>query len=417
MNHIKKITALEILDSRGNPTVKATVGLGSGVFGSASVPSGASTGKHEALELRDNDTRYTGLGVLTACENIRKTIAKRIARFDITDQKKIDETLVELDGTENKSSLGANAILAVSLASARAAAKSENVPLYQYLAETFGFKKPRSVPTAFFNVLNGGAHSDSGLSIQEFQIIPREFKNFAEKLQAASEIFQKLKGILANAGFPVGVGDEGGFAPKVESNTEALDYIEKAIGESGYNFSGTISIGIDAAASNFFDAGQQTYTLKPENISLEAERLVALYQEWKKKYKLFSIEDGLAEDDFENWKKLNKKMGENTLIIGDDLLVTNTLRLEKALSLSAVNAAIVKPNQIGTLSETFEFIKKCQKNKLVIIVAHRSGETEDDFVADLAVAAGAQFVKFGAPCRGERTAKYNRLLEIENELK
>ena len=416
MSKIQKITALEILDSRGNPTVKAVVTLENGVSGSASVPSGASTGKYEALELRDKNTRYNGLGVLTACENINKIIAKKIIGFDIADQKKIDEALVELDGTENKSSLGANAILAISLASARAAAKSKSVPLYQYLSKTFRFKKPRRIPTAFFNVLNGGAHSDSGLSIQEFQIIPREFKNFSEKLQAASEIFHKLKGLLANAGYPIGTGDEGGFAPKLEDNTAAFEYLEKAIEETGYNFSGTVSIGIDAAASNFYDPDQQSYTLKPENTSLEAERLIALYQEWKKKYKLFSIEDGLMEDDFPSWKKLNRKMGSNTLVIGDDLLATNVNRLEKALSFSAVNAAIVKPNQIGTLTETIEFIKKCQKNKIKIVISHRSGETEDAFISDLAVAAGVEYMKSGAPCRGERTTKYNRLLEIEKEL-
>lgn len=416
MNAIKKITALEILDSRGNPTVKAIVALENGAWGSAAVPSGASTGKYEALELRDKDTRYGGQGVLAACENINKTIAKAITGLDALDQKKIDEILIETDGTENKSNLGANATLAISLASARAAARSENVQLFEYLARTFSFKKPKNIPTAFFNILNGGAHSDSGLSVQEFQIIPREFKTFSEKLRVASEIHHKLRELLIGAGFPAGVGDEGGFAPKLESNVEALDYIEKAIEESGYNFAGTVSIGIDAAASSFWGSGQASYTLKPENISLEAERLIALYQEWKKKYKLFSIEDGLAEDDFESWKTMNEKMGASLLVIGDDLLATNKYRLEKALSFSAINAAIVKPNQIGTLSETVEFIKKCQKSKIKIVVSHRSGETCDDFIADLAVAAGAEFVKFGAPCRGERTAKYNRLLEIENEL-
>lgn len=416
MSIIKKITALEILDSRGNPTVKATVVLENGVFGSAAVPSGASTGKYEALELRDKDTRYNGLGVLTACENIEKIIGKKLAGFDIFEQKKIDETLIELDGTENKSSLGANAILAVSLACAKTAAKSENIELYKYIAKTFGFKKSKDLPSAFFNVINGGAHSDSGLSIQEFQIIPRQFKSFSEKLQVASEIFHRLKEALTNAGFPVGVGDEGGFAPRLASNVEALEYLNRGISESGYNFSGTVSIGIDAAASNFYDNSQKSYTLKPENISLESERLISLYQEWKKKYELFSIEDGLTEDDFENWKMMNEKMGDKTLIIGDDLLATNANRLEKALSFSAANAAIVKPNQIGTLMETVEFVKHCQKNKIKIVVSHRSGETEDDFIADLAVAVGAEFVKFGAPCRGERTAKYNRLLEIEKEL-
>lgn len=416
MTKIKKINALEILDSRGNPTVKAIVMLENGILGSAAVPSGASKGRYEVLELRDKDIRYGGLGVLIACENINKIIAKKITGFDIADQKKIDEALIELDGTKNKSNLGANAILAVSLASCRAAAKSENIPLYQYLAKTFQFKKPANIPTAFFNVLNGGAHSDSGLSIQEFQIIPHKFVNFSEKLQAASEIFHKLKNIFANAGFSVGVGDEGGFAPKLESNIEALDYIKKAIEEAKYNFQETVSIGIDAAASNFFNGNQISYTLKPENISLGTDQLIVLYQEWKKKYNLFSVEDGLTEDDFESWKIINEKMGSDMLIIGDDLLATNKDRLEKALSFSAINAAIVKPNQIGTLTETIKFIKKCQKNKIKVVVSHRSGETEDSFIADLAVAVGAEYVKFGAPCRGERTVKYNRLVEIQEEI-
>lgn len=416
MSKIKKISALEILDSRGNPTIKATVTLENGIEGAASAPSGVSTGKHEALELRDKEDRYNGMGVRQACQNVNEKISKVLSDFDVNEQKKIDKALIELDGTENKSSLGANAILAVSLAAAKTAANSENTGLYEYIAKTFAFKKSKKIPAAFFNILNGGAHSDSGLSIQEFQIIPHEFTSFSEKLRVASEIFHKLKEIFANAGFPVGVGDEGGFAPKLSSNAEALEYIERGISETGYNFSGSVSAGIDAAASNFFDANQRSYSLKPENISLEAERLIALYQEWKNKYEIFSIEDGLAEDDFENWKFLNEKMGSKTLVIGDDLLVTNKKRLEKALSFSAVNAAIVKPNQIGTLSETVEFVKKCQKNKIKIVVSHRSGETEDDFVADLAVAVGAEFVKFGAPCRGERTAKYNRLLEIEKEL-
>ncbi len=416
MSKINKISAFETLDSRGNPTVKATVTLENGSFGSASVPSGASTGKYEAHELRDKDGRYGGLGVQSVVENIEKKISQKLAGFDVAGQEKIDQAMIELDGTENKSDLGANAILAVSLAAARTASLLENISLFKYLSKAFDFKKPKAVPTAFFNVLNGGTHADSGLSIQEFQIIPREFPTFAEKLRIASEIYHKLKEILANSGFPTSVGDEGGFAPKLESNSEAFEYLQRAITENGYNFSGTVAIGIDAAASGFFEPAEQKYALKPENTSLEADRLVSLYQEWKKKYDLFSIEDGLMEDDFENWTKLNEKMGENTLIIGDDLLTTNINRLEKALSFKACNAAIVKPNQIGTLTETIDFIKKCQENEIKCIVSHRSGETDDDFIADLAVAVGAEFVKFGAPCRGERTIKYNRLLEIEKEI-
>lgn len=413
MPKITKIAALEILDSRSNPTVKASVTLENGVSESACVPSGASTGKYEALELRDKDRRYGGLGTLSACENVNTKIAQIIMGMDASDQKAIDKAMIELDGTENKSNLGANATLAVSMAVARAAARAENLPLYQYLAKTFKFKKPQKMPTGLFNLINGGAHADSGLSIQEFHIIPDKFSVFSEKLQAASEIFHKLKEILINDGFSTGVGDEGGFTPKLESNAEVFEYLQRAIVEAGYD--GKVSMGIDAAA-NFFKAEAGNYVLKPENISLEPERMTALYQEWKKKYGLFLIEDGLAEDDFENWKKLNEKLGSDTLIIGDDLLVTNTNILKKALAFSAVNAAIVKPNQIGTLTETMEFTKLCQKNGIKCVVANRSGETEDDFIADLAVAAGAEFVKFGAPCRGERTAKYNRLLEIEQEI-
>jgi len=415
MPKIKKISALEILDSRGNPTIKATVILENGIMGSASIPSGASTGTYEALELHDNDTRYGGLGVLNACENINMTINKKLIGLDAFDQKKIDSALIELDETENKSNLGANAMLAASLASARAAATAQNLPLYKYLAKTYKFKNPKKIPTAFFNIINGGAHADSGLSIQEFQIIPEKFKSFAEKLRVASEIFHKLKYLLANAGYPIGVGDEGGFAPQLDSHSNAFEYINKAIDEVGYT--GKVSLGVDAAASSFFNNEQKTYTLKPENTTLDADRFISLYQEWTKKYNITSLEDGLAEDDFENWKKMNQRLGKNILIIGDDLLVTNTNRLKKALSFSAVNAAIVKPNQIGTLTETMEFIKLCQKDKIKTLVSHRSGETEDVFIADLAVAAGAEFVKFGAPCRGERTAKYNRLLEIEKETK
>jgi enolase len=413
MPKIKKITALEVLDSRGNPTVKATVILDNGISGSAAVPSGASTGTYEAIELRDNDTRYGGLGVLKACENINKAIHKKLVGFDVSDQKKIDATMIGLDRTENKANLGANAMLAVSLATARAAANSQNFPLYKYLAKTYKFKNPKKIPTVFFNIINGGAHADSGLSIQEFQIVPQKFKSFSEKLRAASEIDHQLKNLLANAGYPTAIGDEGGFAPRLDSHSDAFEFISKAIELAGCK--GKASLGIDAAASNFLNEDQKTYTLKPENTTLDADRLISLYQEWIKKYGIISLEDGFAEDDFESWKKLNAKIGKNILNIGDDLLVTNIDRLKKALSFSAVNAAIVKPNQIGTLSETMNFIKLCQKNKVKCVVSHRSGETEDSFISDLAVAAGVEFMKSGAPCRGERTAKYNRLLEIEKE--
>jgi enolase len=414
MTKIKKISALEILDSRGNPTVQATVILENGISGTAAVPSGASTGTYEALEFRDGESRYGGLGVLKACENIERKISKQLAGLEAADQKKIDRAMIDLDATENKSALGANAMLAVSLATARAASKEKNIPLFKHLAKTFNFKNPKMVPTAFFNILNGGAHADSGLSVQEFQIIPLKMKSFSEKLRAASEIFHKLKNLLASSGYPTGVGDEGGFAPRLDSHSSAFDFISRAIDEAGYK--NRVSIGIDAAASSFFDAQQKKYTLKPENSGLEADRMIALYQEWTKKFNITSIEDGLSEDDFDGWKKMKGKMGKSILIIGDDLLVTNTNRLKKALDFKSVNAAIVKPNQIGTLTETMEFIKLCQKNKVKCVVSHRSGETTDDFISDLAVAAGVEYVKFGAPSRGERVGKYNRLLEIEKKL-
>ncbi|MFA5871218.1 MAG: phosphopyruvate hydratase [Parcubacteria group bacterium] len=416
MAKIKKIFAQEVLDSRANPTVKAFIYLDNGTVGSASAPSGASTGAYEAVELRDNDSRYLGQGVLGACENINKTIQKKLIGFEISDQKKIDAAMIELDGTDNKASLGANATLAVSLASARAASTAEGVPLYKYLAKSYGYRSFRKLPTAFFNIINGGKHSDSGLSIQEFQIVPLSFDSFSEKLRSASEIFHKLKELLSNPQFSVSVGDEGGFAPRMGGQIEALEYIREAITESGYKFGGEVALALDTAASNFYDSERDQYVLKPENTALDKERLIALYYEWKNKYQFFSIEDGLEENDFNGWSKLNEKLGKNTLIVGDDLLTTNTDRLKKALDFNACNAAIVKPNQIGTLTETVDFIKLCQANNIKCVVSHRSGETCDDFIADLAVATGAEYVKFGAPCRGERVAKYNRLLEIEKEL-
>ncbi len=415
MIKIKKITALEILDSRGNPTVEASIFLDDGTVGTAAAPSGASTGSFEAVELRDKEKRYGGLGVLSACENINGVIQKNLTGLKVTSQRRIDKILNDLDGTEDKSRLGANAILAVSLACARAASISQKIPLFQYIAKTYKFKKSRKMPVAFFNIINGGKHSDSGLSIQEFQIIPYGFRRISDQVRCASEVYHKLKELLLNAGLSAGVGDEGGFAPNLESQTEAFDYLVRATEEAGYELNKEVSLGIDAAASNFFNQEQNCYTLKPENTSLEGERLISLYQEWKLKHSISSIEDGLEENDWEGWKKMNRRLSENEkdLVIGDDLLTTNVKRLEKAVSFEACNAAIVKPNQIGTLTETIDFIKKAKENKIKCVISHRSGETCDDFIADLAVACGAEFVKFGAPCRGERVAKYNRLMEIE----
>lgn len=414
MSKITKIEAREILDSRGNPTVEVEVETEKGVCGVAGVPSGASTGKFEALELRDGDEkRYEGKGVLQAVSNVREKIAPTLLGREVSAQREIDEKMIELDATENKSNLGANAILGVSLASARAAAKEEKIELYEYISEKFQIPNAKSqMPVPMFNILNGGEHSDSGLAIQEFKIVPRGIEKYSEQLRAGSEIFHALQGILRKENQVAGVGDEGGFAPHLGSNKEALEYIAKAIEKAGYVLGKDIFIGLDSAASSFYDETNDSYIFKPENPSVGKESLLNIYQKWIDKFSLLSIEDGLREDDWEGWKMMNEKMGERILLIGDDLLVTNVKRLEKALEEKACNAVLVKPNQIGTLSETLDFIKKAQENKLKVVVSHRSGETMDDFIADLAVGAGADFIKTGAPNRGERIVKYNRLLEI-----
>ena len=438
MSKITKIEAREILDSRGNPTVEVEVELESGVKEKAGVPSGASTGKFEALELRDGEeTRYGGKGVQGAVKNVNEKIAPVVQGMDVLAQREIDQKMIALDATENKSLLGANAILGVSLAVARAASKEKGVELYQYinviairqLAEKQSQGLPQSlpndksfamtdikIPVPMFNILNGGEHSDSGLAIQEFKVVPAGIKTFAKQLQAGSEIFHQLKKNLESANQTTGVGDEGGFAPHLESNRQALEYIGKAIEEAGYKLGEEVSIGIDAAASSFFDEENNSYIFKPENPKVERESLINIYREWVEKFKLISIEDGLNEEDWEGWKILNEKMGNQVILIGDDLLVTNVKRLEEALKQKACNAVLVKPNQIGSLSETLDFVKKAQENNLKVVVSHRSGETLDDFIADLSVGVGADFIKTGAPNRGERLAKYNRLAKIEELL-
>lgn len=425
MSKIKKIFAREILDSRGNPTVEAEVELESGIKATAAVPSGASTGTYEALELRDKDTnRYEGLGVLNAIENVDKKISKVLIGMEATDQKAIDQKMIELDGTENKSSLGANAILAVSLAICRTSAKEKGVPLYKYIAETYKFStKKYKLPAPMFNVINGGMHSDSGLSIQEYKIIPFGVKTFHEQLRAGSEIFHSLKKILTSENKSVGVGDEGGFAPKLESNASALEIISKAIESAGYKIGKEIGIGIDAAANSFFDKETSQYILKPENAALTREMLVNIYSEWVKKYNVISVEDGLNEEDWSGWAMMNEKLGGNLpagetgiVLIGDDLLVTNVKRLEKAIKEKACNAVLIKVNQIGTLTETIDCIKRAKKSKMKVIISHRSGETTDHFISDLAVAVGADYIKSGSLSRGERICKYNRLLRIEEKL-
>ena len=431
MSKIIRIYGREILDSRGNPTVEVEVFLDNGINAVAAVPSGASTGKFEALELRDGDeNRYGGLGVLKAMENINTKIQKIIVGKDVFNQLEIDEAMLELDGTENKSSLGANAILGVSLAVCKAAAKNEGVPLYKYINKISKTKEKPSIPIPMFNVLNGGKHSDSGLSIQEFKIIPTGIKGFSEQLRAGSEIFHTLKKIIEAAHQSSGVGDEGGFSPKLESNTQALEMINQAVKKSGYKLGVQINLGIDAAASSFYNEEEKNYLLKPEGVNLERERLVSMYREWIEKYYVISVEDGLTEDDWQGWSMMTEKIAKKTimddviknilnqnLLIGDDLLVTNVKRVEKAIKEKACNAVLIKVNQIGTLSETLNCIRLAKKNKLKVMISHRSGETTDDFIADLAVGTAAEFIKSGSLSRGERLCKYNRLMKIEEEIK
>ena len=426
-NKIKKIQAREILDSRGNPTIEVEVVLDNKIKAKASVASGASTGEFEALELRDGDKlRYNGKGVLLACENVNQKISKALIGQSIVSQKKIDNMMLELDGTENKSNLGANAILGVSLACAKAGAKAANKPLYEYINSSFKFQVSSfKFPIPMFNIINGGKHADSGLAIQEFMIVPVGIKTAREKIRAGSEIFHGLKKILSANNYSTGVGNEGGFAPKLKSNTEAFDLIGEAVEKAGYKKGEDVFFAIDAAANSFFISEDNKYVLKPENISLNHQRLIALYSEWIKKYPLFSIEDGLNEEDWEGWKEMSQKSikskvhkvkSQGLMIVADDLTVTNVKRLEKAIENKCANAIIIKPNQIGTLTETINCVKTAQKAGWKIIVSHRSGETCDDFIADLAVAVGADFLKAGSLSRGERLAKYNRLMEIEEEI-
>ncbi len=423
MSKIKKIYAREILDSRGNPTVEVELTLESGVVATAAVPSGASTGTYEALELRDGDPkRYHGLGVLDAVENVNKKIAKVIVGMEVTEQKEIDKKMLELDGTENKTNLGANAILGVSLSACRAAAMETEIPLYAYIAKTFKMKASArggkfKLPIPMFNVINGGQHSDSGLSIQEYKVVPNGVKTFREQLRAGSEVFHELKKILSSEGYSVGVGDEGGFAPHLESNAQALELINQAIGNAGYQAGTQVNVGIDAAANSFYSEKEDRYVFKPENSTLTREMLINIYNEWIAKYHEISVEDGLNENDWEGWHMMNEKLGNRIILIGDDLLVTNVARLKMAIAKKACNAVLIKVNQIGTLSETIDCIKLAKKNKMKIVVSHRSGETTDDFISDLAVGTGADYMKSGSLSRGERICKYNRLLRIEEELR
>lgn len=417
MAKIQNVKAREILDSRGNPTVEVEVILEDGNIGVAAVPSGASTGSHEALELRDNDeNRYGGKGVLKAVENVNEKIAEVVIGVDADDQESIDKKMIDLDGTENKTNLGANAILGVSLAVCRASAKSQGKELYSHIADTFGFKADKFKTVPMFNIVNGGEHADSGLCIQEFKLVPRGVKGYAEQLRAGSEIFHALKKILSSRGLSTAVGDEGGFAPKMESNSQALETINQAIEEAGYKSGEEVFIALDAAANSFYEADSEQYFLKPENEKINKENLINLYKEWIDKYNIISVEDGLQEEDWEGWRTMNEKLGDGIMNIGDDLLVTNVKRLKKAIEEKACNSVLIKVNQIGSLTETIDCIKLAKKNDMKIVISHRSGETTDDFIADLAVGAEADYIKSGSLSRGERICKYNRLLKINEDL-
>jgi len=418
MSKIQKIQAREILDSRGNPTLEVLVTLESGVMAKADVPSGASTGTYEAVELRDEDThRYKGKGVLKAIENVNVKIAEAVIGMEVQEQKAIDQKMIDLDGTENKSNLGGNAIVGVSLAVARTAAREKGLPLYAYIKKTYQFLGTKyTLPMPMFNIVNGGKHSDSGLSIQEYKLVPQGIKKFKEQLRAGSEIFHTLAAILVSKGYSISVGDEGGFAPQLESNTQALELINQAIERAGYQKGVDAAIGLDAAANSFFDEKEERYIFKPENSTLSREMLVNIYSEWIDKHNVISVEDGLNENDWEGWKAMNEKIGKKAMLIGDDLIVTNAKRLETAIKQGACNAVLIKPNQIGTLTETIDCIKLAQQNKMKIVISHRSGETTDDFISDLAVGSNAEFMKSGSLSRGERICKYNRLMKIEEEI-
>ena len=419
MSKIETIEAREILDSRGNPTVEVQVGLSSGVTAIAAVPSGASTGTFEALELRDGDAmRYGGLGVQKAVANVNGPLREALVGMEAEDnQQEIDAAMLHLDGTENKSKFGANAILGISLAVCRAAAKEKKMPLYAYIGAIARIgTQTINTPIPMFNVLNGGKHSDSGLCIQEFKIIPIGITTFPEQLRAGSEIFHALKKLLEKNGYSSGVGDEGGFSPKLESNAQALAFIVEAIGLSGYQAGTEVCIGLDAAASSFYDGQSNKYIIQPEGMALDSAQLIDLYKQWINTYHIISLEDGLAEEDWSGWKSMNEQLGETTMLIGDDLLVTNVKRLEKAIEEKACNSVLIKVNQIGTLSETIACIKLAKEHSMRTVVSHRSGETTDDFIADLAAGCGCEFMKSGSLSRGERICKYNRLLKINSEL-
>ena len=411
LGSIRSVRAREILDSRGNPTVEAEAVLTDGTAGIAAAPSGASTGKHEAVELRDGDKgRYGGLGVLKAVDHVNTEIASAIAGMSALEQAAIDQRLIELDGTANKARLGANAILATSLAVARAAANFRKVPLYRYLAET----KAEQLPVPMLNILNGGKHASGSVDFQEYMIVPAGAVDFHKAMQMSSEVYHSLHKVLGDKGLSTNVGDEGGFAPQLPTNKDALELILAAIDRAGYEAGQDLFIALDPAASTFYQDGK--YVLSREGVTLTPAEMIDYYAELVSDYPVISIEDGLAEDDWANWSLLTARLGKKAQTVGDDLYATNMTRLEKGIAQKSSDSILIKFNQIGTLSETMAVIKRAQQAGWTTIISHRSGETEDTTIADLAVACNSQFIKSGAPCRSERLAKYNRLLRIEEEL-
>jgi enolase len=412
MSNIADIHAREVIDSRGNPTVEAEVTLADGSFGRAIVPSGASTGEHEAVELRDGDQeRYSGKGVLKAVENVNGEIAEALANVDASDQRALDQKMIDLDGTENKGRLGANAILAVSMAAARAAADSYGLPLYRYL----GGAGANVLPTPMMNILNGGAHADNNVDFQEFMVMPVGAPTFSEALQWGVQVFHVLKGVLKKRGLNTAVGDEGGFAPSVKSNVEAIELVLEAISQAGFKPGYEIAIALDPACSELYKEGKYIFK-KSDNSAKSSDDMVLFWAKWARDYPIVSIEDGLAEDDWDGWKNLTEQIGGKIQLVGDDLFVTNTERLQEGIDKGVANSILIKVNQIGTVSETLDAIDLARRNGYTSIISHRSGESEDTFIADLAVATGAGQIKTGSASRTDRIAKYNQLLRIEEEL-
>jgi enolase 1/2/3 len=412
MSNIAEIRARQVLDSRGNPTVEAEVWLQDGTVGRAIVPSGASTGEHEAVELRDGDkSQYVGKGVLKAVENVNGEIADALANFDAADQRTLDQKMIELDGTENKGRLGANAILAVSMAAARAAATCYETPLYRYL----GGAGANTLPTPMMNILNGGAHADNNVDFQEFMVMPVGAPSFSEALRWGVEVFHTLKGVLKKRGYNTAVGDEGGFAPSVKSNVEGIEVVIEAIQQAGYKPGEEIAIALDPAASEFYQDGKYVFK-KSDKSSKSSEEMVRFWSKWVNDYPIVSIEDGLAENDWEGWSLLTKEVGNKIQLVGDDLFVTNVQFLQEGINKGVANSILIKVNQIGTVSETLDAIDLARRNGYTAIISHRSGETEDTFIADLAVATGVGQIKTGSASRTDRIAKYNQLLRIEEAL-